>query len=69
MREFKALFEKSITKNNIIIREPTLEDSDAFVATMLRSQLLHYPWVKSPQTLPEFRDCFQRFQQPNQKII
>ena len=53
--------------NNIIIREPTLEDADAFVAAMLRSQSLHYPWVKSPQTLQEFSDYFQRFQQPNQK--
>lgn len=51
----------------IIIREPRLEDKDAFIAAMQRSQNLHHPWVKSPKTPQEFSDYFQRYQQSNQK--
>ena len=53
--------------DTIIIREPRLEDKDAFIAAMQRSQDLHRPWVKSPQTPQEFGDYFQRYQQQNQK--
>lgn len=51
----------------IIIREPTQEDKDNFLAAMRRSQKLHYPWVKAPLTSEEFDEYLQRFQQPNQK--
>lgn len=51
----------------IIIREPRLEDKDAFIAAMQRSQNLHHPWMKAPQTPQEFDDYFQRYQQTNQK--
>ncbi len=51
----------------IIIREPRREDKDAFITAMQRSQDLHRPWVKSPQTPQEFSDYFQRYQQSNQK--
>ena len=53
--------------NTLIIREPTLEDKDAFIAAMQRSQVLHHPWVKAPETPQEFSDYFQRYQQDNQK--
>src|SRR3990167_1714067 len=51
----------------LTIREPTLEDEDAFIVAMQRSQDLHRPWVKPPQTPQEFSDYFQRNQQSNQK--
>lgn len=53
--------------NDVIIREPRLDDESAFLSAMQRSQSLHHPWVKSPQTPQEFSDYFQRYQQPNQK--
>ena len=53
--------------SSVTIREPKLEDKEAFLQAMLRSQSLHHPWVKSPQTSQEFDDYFQRLQQPNQK--
>jgi RimJ/RimL family protein N-acetyltransferase len=53
--------------SEIFIREPKLEDEAAFLAAMRRSQSLHSPWVKSPQTPQEFSDYFQRYQQNNQK--
>lgn len=53
--------------DTIIIRDLRLEDKDAFIAAMQRSQNLHRPWVKSPQTPQEFEDYFQRYQQQNQK--
>lgn len=53
--------------DTIIIRELRLEDKDAFIAAMQRSQALHHPWVKAPQTPQEFSDYFQRYQQSNQK--
>lgn len=34
---------------------------------MQRSQELHHPWVKAPQTAEEFDHFFQRYQQDNQK--
>ena len=53
--------------NNIFIREPKIEDKEAFVFAMQRSQALHHPWVKAPTTTTEFDEYFQRCQQPNQK--
>lgn len=53
--------------NTIIIREPTLEDKDAFITAMQHSQTLHHPWVKSPQTPQEFNDYFNHYQKDNQK--
>ena len=53
--------------NTMTIREPMLADKSAFIAAMQRSQSLHHPWVKSPQTPQEFSDYFQRYQQSNQK--
>lgn len=53
--------------NTVTILEPTLNDRDAFIAAMQRSQILHHPWVKSPQTPKEFNDYFHRSQQGNHK--
>jgi GrpB-like predicted nucleotidyltransferase (UPF0157 family)/RimJ/RimL family protein N-acetyltransferase len=52
---------------NVIIREPTLEDKEAFLAAMQQSQDYHHPWIKAPLTSKEFDDYLLRFQQPNQK--
>ncbi len=51
----------------VIIREPTIDNKDAFIAAMRRSMSLHHPWVKAPTTSEEFDQYFQRYQQPNQK--
>lgn len=53
--------------NTIIIREPVLEDKNNFTAAMQRSQVLHHPWVKAPQTSQEFDEYLQRCQQDNHK--
>lgn len=52
---------------NIIIREPTIDDKDAFVEAMQRSQSLHHPWVKAPVSPQEFNAYIECYQQPNQK--
>ena len=52
--------------NFIIIRELTFEDEEPFLKAMMRSQSLHHPWVKSPQSSEEFDEYFQRVSQPNQ---
>ncbi len=52
---------------NITIRESKLEDKEAFLNAMQRSQSLHQPWVTSPLTSQEFDNYWQRFQQSNQK--
>ncbi|MBA3660935.1 MAG: GNAT family N-acetyltransferase [Gammaproteobacteria bacterium] len=51
----------------VTIREPKMEDKDVFLAAMQRSQSLHHPWVKSPDTSQAFDDYLQQFQRPNQK--
>src|SRR5690348_969090 len=56
-----------LEKKTVFIREPTLEDEKMFLSAMQRSQSIHSPWVKSPQTPKEFTDYFERYQQPNQK--
>lgn len=53
--------------SELIIREPEISDEEAFIAAMQRSQSLHAPWVKSPQTKEEFEKYFQRSQLTNQK--
>src|SRR3990167_4828255 len=53
--------------NEIVIREPKIEDREEFISAMKRSQSLHHPWVKAPVTEKDFDDYFQRYQQPNQK--
>ncbi|MCE3237978.1 MAG: Ribosomal-protein-S5p-alanine acetyltransferase [Gammaproteobacteria bacterium] len=53
--------------SNIIIRELKIEDKEAFISAMQRSQSLHHPWVKAPATPQEFNEYFQHYQQPNQK--
>lgn len=57
----------TMTTKLISIREPTNEDENNFLAAMQRSQTLHAPWVKSPQTSQDYRDYLQRRQQDNQK--
>lgn len=52
---------------NVIIREPKIEDKEAFISAMQGSQALHHPWVKAPTTPKEFDEYFQRYQQPNQQ--
>lgn len=51
----------------VFIREPTIEDKNAFLQAMHRSQALHHPWVQTPQTEEEFYRYLQRYQQENQK--
>lgn len=51
----------------IVIRELRFEDEPAFIAAMRRSQSLHHPWVKAPQTPQEFSDYLHRSLQGNQK--
>lgn len=52
---------------NVIIREPTIDDKSAFIDAMQRSQPLHAPWVQAPITDEEFKEYFDHFKQPNQK--
>lgn len=54
---------------NIWIREPKLEDENAFIEAMQRSKTLHHPWVKAPQTHEEFNAYLQRSKQENQKCF
>ena len=51
----------------IVIQELSIEDKNEFLQAMQRSQKLHHPWVKPPQTTEEFNQFFQRSQQDNQK--
>jgi [ribosomal protein S5]-alanine N-acetyltransferase len=53
--------------SELIILEPKISDEEAFIAAMQRSQKLHSPWVKSPQTFDEFEKYLQHSQLPNQK--
>lgn len=53
--------------NNIILRKPTIEDSELFIFAMLKSQELHTPWVKAPLTSSEFAEYLHRYEQPNQE--
>jgi GrpB-like predicted nucleotidyltransferase (UPF0157 family)/RimJ/RimL family protein N-acetyltransferase len=52
---------------NVFVREPKIEDKEAFISAMQHSQSLHHPWVKPPTTSQEFDEYFQRYQQTNQK--
>lgn len=52
---------------DVFVREPKIENKEAFISAMQRSQSLHHPWVKAPATPQEFDEYFQRYQQPNQK--
>ena len=52
---------------NCSIREPRAEDEDSFLIAMHNSQMLHQPWVSSPQTPQDFKNYIQRVQQSNQK--
>ena len=53
--------------NEVVIREPKIEDKEKFIAAMQRSKLLHHPWINAPTTDQEFDNYLQRYQQPNQK--
>jgi [ribosomal protein S5]-alanine N-acetyltransferase len=55
--------------SELIIREPKISDGEAFIAAMQRSQNLHSPWVKSPQTEVEFEKYLQHSQLANQKSL
>lgn len=55
--------------DDVIIRELQLEDKNAFLAAMQRSQLLHYPWVYAPLNADEFDEYFYHYQQPNRKCF
>lgn len=54
-------------RNEIVIREPKMEDKATFIDAMQRSQSLHYPWVSAPISPQAFDEYLQRYQQPNQK--
>ena len=51
----------------VTIRKPEVNDKNAFLQAMHRSQALHHPWVQPPQTEEEFNHYLQRYQQDNQK--
>lgn len=51
----------------VFIREPKIEDKNAFLQSMHHSRSLHHPWVQPPQTEDEFYHYLQRYQQNNQK--
>jgi len=55
--------------STLIIREPTIEDKDAFILAIQSSQALHKPWEKSPQTEEEFKAYIKRSQLINQKCF
>ncbi len=55
------------TRKIVFVREPSPDDENNFLAAMHRSQTLHAPWVKSPQTPKDYRDYLLRRQQDNQK--
>lgn len=69
MNDIFEIKHASVSDVPLIIREPKIEDSEAFIAAMQRSQSLHHPWVKAPLTPQEFNEYFQRQQQPNQKTF
>jgi RimJ/RimL family protein N-acetyltransferase len=52
---------------SVYLKEPSLEDQDAFLAMTRSSQVLHHPWVKAPLSAQEFVDYVKRYQQPTQK--
>ena len=43
---------------NVFIREPKIEDKEAFISAMQASQSLHHLWVKAPTTPQEFDEYF-----------
>jgi RimJ/RimL family protein N-acetyltransferase len=55
--------------SELIIREPKIEDRDTFISSMQRSQALHLPWVKAPQTEEEFEKYIQHSQLTHQKCF
>ncbi|KTC72559.1 multifunctional nucleotidyltransferase/glutamate rich protein GrpB/ribosomal protein alanine acetyltransferase [Legionella birminghamensis] len=52
---------------DIIIREPEIEDKQSFLQAMQHSQSFHYPWVTPPLTAKEYDDFFLRTLKSNQK--
>ncbi|MDP3562446.1 MAG: GNAT family protein [Legionellaceae bacterium] len=56
-----------VNEPNCSIREPSVEDENSFLTAMLNSQILHKPWVASPQTPQDFKNYIQRVQTSNQK--
>lgn len=52
---------------NIIIREPLIEDADAFLLAMNRSVSIHSPWVSPPKNFEEYNQFLLRIKNPNQK--
>ncbi|MGB4191484.1 MAG: GNAT family N-acetyltransferase [Rickettsiales bacterium] len=53
----------------LIIREPKIEDKNAFISAMQSSQDLHNPWVAPPKTEIAFDDYILRSRQANQKCF
>ena len=51
----------------VTIRKPEVNDKNAFLQAMHRSQALHHPWVQPPQIEEEFNHYLQRYQQDNQE--
>ena len=56
-----------MTTDIIIIREPTLQDEEAFLNATQKSVSLHHSWTKAPLTPEEFHAYIKRSQQDNQK--
>lgn len=53
--------------DNLHLREPKLEDENAFLTMTKQSLQLHQPWVKAPLSHSDFIDFIQRYHQPNHK--
>lgn len=51
---------------DVLLRAPTEEDRDAFLAAVRRSRELHHPWTAAPDTDEAFDRYIDRAGQPNQ---
>jgi [ribosomal protein S5]-alanine N-acetyltransferase len=50
----------------VVVRTPTFEDQDAFVAAMRASRKLHRPWITNmPQTPEQYEAYMARVEDPN----
>jgi [ribosomal protein S5]-alanine N-acetyltransferase len=44
----------------VVLREPTLDDEDEWIARMRASRRFHRPWIQMPATAPAFRAYIAR---------
>ena len=55
--------------SDLIIRDPKIEDKNAFILAVNNSQALHDPWAQPPKTEEAFESYIKRSQQANQKCF